>query len=144
MGRVENASEWLLQTQINDWRESVGETLGNSQSTTNTGVEKASWVAPSAGKFKLNVGASVFAGISSSSVGTILRDHEGKFIQARNTRCAGQVPVFKAKAWGVLDELKWLQTLQVTNVEIECDSTLTVSTLKNKTQYWTEVVLLYS
>lgn len=42
-------------------------------------------------------------------------------------------------AANVLQALKWLLTLQVKEVEIECDFLLTVTALHKKTDYYVEV-----
>lgn len=105
----------------------------------NEGRSRATWTAPTQGKFKLNVDASVFSGQSSFSMGMILRDHDGTFIKARKVKRAGEIPVLEAEAWGVLEALKWLQTLPVDHVEIESDSLLVVNALKKKVEYCLEV-----
>lgn len=42
------------------------------------------WVAPVAGSLKINVDASVYVGISSFTIGMVLRDHIRGFCKARN------------------------------------------------------------
>lgn len=68
---------------------------------------------PGAGGFKVNVDASVREGSSSFSVGIVLRDHAGGFCQARSARREGEVSVFKAEAWGVLEAIRWIISLGI-------------------------------
>lgn len=83
---------------------------------------------PKEGKLKLNVDASVVAGLSCFSVGMVLRDHHGVFIRARNVKIAGEVSAFEAEAWGVRETLNWSIELSVKDVEVESDSTYSDST----------------
>lgn len=60
---------------------------------------------------KINVDAYLVTGAHSFSVGMIIRNHIGQFIQAKNLRYAGEVPVFEAEVRGVLEAMLWLQSL---------------------------------
>lgn len=84
------------------------------------------WSAPEAGRLKLNVDASVFTGNSSFTVGWYSIIIMVSFIQAKNCRCTGEVSVFEVEARGLLEALKWIQELQISNVDVESDSMLTV------------------
>lgn len=108
--RAHLAMEWSRKD-IVEWQEARKIKLGRNNSKMQGGNQSIGrWVAPQVGKLKLNVDASVFPGTSFFSVGMILRDHQGLFIKVRSARCAGEVSVFEAKAWGVLKALKWLLT----------------------------------
>lgn len=61
------------------------------------------WAAPEVGWLKLNVDASVFAGVSSFTVGMVLRDDLGTFIQGKNIRMGGEVSVVEVEALGILE-----------------------------------------
>lgn len=80
------------------------------------------WVAENGMKMQDRpcVDASLFPGMSSFSLGLVLRDHHGNFIQAKNMVKAGAVTVLEAEAWGIAEALEWLQSLLL-------DSLLTVN-----------------
>ncbi|WOH16655.1 hypothetical protein DCAR_0936213 [Daucus carota subsp. sativus] len=84
------------------------------------------WKAPEPGKLKINVDASVHAGTSSFALGMVLRDQNGGFCKAKCSRHEGEVTVFEAEAFGVVEALKWIMELGIMNVELESDSLLTV------------------
>lgn len=136
---AQTAIEWSKKI-VTEWQEARQRRLGRLKS----GVQGGSrglvrWKAPEEGKLKVNVDASVVPGASSFSAGMVLRDHHGSFLKARNIGSAGEVPVFEAEAWGVLQALRWIQSLPVSEVEVECDSLLTVSALHKRTEFCLEV-----
>lgn len=133
------AMQWSSK-QITQWREMkmlVSGGLHGRQPGQIQGLP--SWSAPNAGHIKLNVDASVYAGDSSFSLGTILRDHMGTFVQAKNLRRACEISVFEVEAWGVLEALKWINELQLSNIYIEFNSILTVNAIKRGTENYLEV-----
>lgn len=116
--------------QVTEWQEAQKKIVRNRSSGSKCSHSmNVKWQAPDIEKLKLNVDASVFVGHSSFAVGMIIRDHNGCFIQAKNLRRAGEVPVFEAEAMGILEALSWLQTLALSDVVIESDSLLTVNAL---------------
>lgn len=68
-----------------------------------------------------------------------IRDHVGAFIQTTKLRRAGEISVFKAEACGVLEVLKWINELHLSNVDIECDSLLTVDAINGGKENYLEV-----
>lgn len=97
----------------------------------------ARWSAPNIGRTKINVDASIVAESSTFVLGMILRDHVGAFIQAKNLCCAGEISVIEAESRGVLEALRWVNTMQLSNEDIECDSLLTVNAIiKEKRISW--------
>lgn len=97
------------------------------------------WVAPDEGNLKINVDASVYAGILSFNVGMVLRDHLGGFYKARNLRREGEVTVFETEAWGVLKAIRWALDLGISNVLIKSDSMLIVQAIKQGATNYLEV-----
>ena len=73
------------------------------------------------------------------SVGMVIRDHQGALIRGRTSRIAGVFSAFEAEVWGIRAALRWLQMLQVKDVEIECDSLLTVTVLHKESVFHLEV-----
>ena len=81
-------------------------------------------------------------GTPSFSVGMVIRDHQGALIRGRTSRTAGVLSAFEAKVWGVREALQRLLILQVKDVEIECDSSLTVTALHKESVFHLEVFIL--
>lgn len=94
---------------------------------------------PSKDCLKLNVDASVVIGDSSFTIGMIIRDDKGKFIQGKNMRFPGMVTIFQAEAKGVEEAIKWLESLNLSNITVECDSEVVVKAINEGTQYYLEV-----
>lgn len=75
---------------FSEWQEVRKRTLSRiNTSSKDCRVETSRWKAPVLGTLKVNVDASVYTGAGFSSVGMILRDHLGGFMQAKNVRRAG-------------------------------------------------------
>lgn len=115
---------------ITDWqnsREIMRIAQGHQRVRTDSVVIR--WKKPEEYRLKLNVDASVLSGAQSYAIRMIIRDHGGRFIQAKSVRYPGTIPVLEAEARGVLEATKWIQSLQLQNVDIETDSQLTVHAL---------------
>lgn len=84
------------------------------------------WKAPEEGVLKLNVDASFVAGECSFSVGMVLRDHEGVFLEGGSMTLPCPESVFEAECIGVREALSWLMSYQGRRVVVETDSLLTV------------------
>lgn len=124
----ELAMQWSVK-QITQWQEVQVQKV----KTVNVQICQADaairWLVPVAGGYKVNVDASVFARTSSFSIGMVLRDHVGGFCTARNLRKGAKVTVFEAEARGVLEAIRWIMEMGITNVVVECDSLLVVQSL---------------
>ncbi|XP_074355893.1 uncharacterized protein LOC141695553 [Apium graveolens] len=133
------AMEWSKK-QVNEWREVRKRSRGvqGSISTTNQAAARA-WIAPQEGEFKLNVDASVVEGQPFFTVGMVIRDHAGQFVQGRNSKTAGVVSVLEAEALGVLEALSWLHTLPDMKVLVESDSLNVVNAILADMEYQVEV-----
>lgn len=83
--------------------------------------------------------ASVFRGETSFSLGLVLRDEQGHFVQGKNMRFSGEIAVMEAEARGVQEAIKWVEDRSWVNVIIECDSELVVKAIHNDTHYYLEV-----
>lgn len=96
------------------------------------------WSPPREGWYKLNVNASLFAEEQSYSVGMVLRDEHGQFVQGKNMRFEEQVSVMEAEARGVEEGIRWIEVLDVHNVKIESDSIITENAVSKEVQYFNE------
>lgn len=63
------------------------------------------WKPPEENRIKVNVDASLVVGSRSFAVGMIIRDHNGSFIQAKNVRYPGEIPVLEAEARGAMEAI---------------------------------------
>lgn len=114
------AVEWSFKL-IQEWRQAKAKPVyAEVRKTTQT----ATWKPPQDGSFKLNVNASVFPNEDFFSVGLIMRDHTGGFIQGRTMKIAGKVSVLEAEATWVLKAFEWVHDLTFNNVDVETDSLL--------------------
>ena len=100
------------------------------------------WTSPEVGALKLNVHASVFPGADSFSVGLVLRDHHGTFIQGRTMKFAGKVDVLEAELMGILEALKWISAFSGYKITIESDSLLSVKAIQGNIQNQLEAGIL--
>lgn len=55
------------------------------------------WMALAENRVKVNVDASLVPEAHSFSLGMVIRNHHGEFIQAKNLRYAGEISVFEAE-----------------------------------------------
>lgn len=65
----------------------------------------------------------------SFTIGTILRDWNDKFVQAKNLRVQGVVSIFETKAYGVKEALSWIMNAVTQPMLIETDSLLAIKAL---------------
>ncbi|XP_074341815.1 uncharacterized protein LOC141679206 [Apium graveolens] len=135
----ELAMQWST-LQVGQWRD-IQRMRSNRANTRRHDQQRIvnHWIPPVPGALKVNVDASVIPGSSSFKLGMVLRDHEGRFCKARNMCKVGEVPVHEAEAEGVLEALKWVLELGVSNITVESDSLITVQALSKGSQNYLEV-----
>lgn len=97
------------------------------------------WCPPPQGMLKLNVDASVFSQSDSFSVGMVMGDHRGSFVEAKIAALPCPATVLEAESIGVKEALSWIMQRGDANVIIETDSLLTVRALQGKKNYKLEV-----
>ncbi|XP_074362004.1 uncharacterized protein LOC141702214 [Apium graveolens] len=121
--------------QKHDWQEAMKSKQLKTAALSMKPVEKDNnikWKPPREGWHNLNVDASLFTGELSYSVGTVLRNECGQFVQGKNMRFQGQVTVLEAEARGVEEGIRWIKDLGVHNVEIESDLEATVKAMSKE------------
>lgn len=101
-------------------------------------VGKTKWKWPERGWKKLNVDASVYADASYFTLGMILRDEGGQFVQGKDMKVQGNDTVLEAEATDVLEALRLVEEKGIRNVVIESDSQLVVSALQQNKDYQLE------
>ncbi|XP_074364363.1 uncharacterized protein LOC141705221 [Apium graveolens] len=100
-------------------------------------VEK--WQPPEEGSFKVNVDAAIQEGSESFSIGMVIRDHTGTFIEGKVMSFPSPESVFAAEAIGMREALSWIADKGLHKVTFESDSLLTVKALQNREDNQLEV-----
>ncbi|KAL8133792.1 hypothetical protein AgCh_009018 [Apium graveolens] len=88
------------------------------------------WKKQDVGSFKLNVDATFRVGVSSFSVGLVIRDHDGAFVAAKSLSYPMVSTVLEAEAVAIHAGLSWLSSLHYTSIFIESDSLVNVRALQ--------------
>lgn len=125
---------------VSQWKEAQGHRYRINQHKPHLVQNLAiRWKTHVEGRLKLNVDASIFSGSASFKLGMVIRDSHGQFIKARNLRIGGAVDVMEAEVTGVVEAFHWLQELKLADVDIECESRLTINALQLGHQYFSEM-----
>ncbi|ONK59995.1 uncharacterized protein A4U43_C08F13100 [Asparagus officinalis] len=92
---------WIAFNLLEQWRkENVVPPLATGETEI---VDNSKWSQPAAGKFKLNVDATVFRNQRKCELGLIIRDDRGSFVAARATQVHGIVDPALVEALGVME-----------------------------------------
>ncbi|KAM6592724.1 hypothetical protein CsatA_000427 [Cannabis sativa] len=100
------------------------------------------WTKPVSTKFKINVDGAIFAAENRFGMGFLLRDSNGKLIEAFSSSKVGAVSPEIAEIMGVKEALSWLKTKALTEVEIETDSLVVVQAINSQVQMPSQFGLL--
>lgn len=92
------------------------------------------WTPPEHENLKLKVDTSVIDGVDSFSIGMVMRDHHGTFLQGRTMKFAGRVEVLEAEFVEIFEALKWCSAFGGYTICVESDSLLIVQAIKGKVQ----------
>ncbi|XP_074326804.1 uncharacterized protein LOC141664750 [Apium graveolens] len=125
---------------LQDWKNAnakrVVEVPDHSQFT--LGVLRR-WQVPESGEYKLNVDASWTKGADICSVGMVLRDSRGHFIEGRTMSFTQAGDVLEAEALGIREALSWVKNMGELKVTVESDSLVAVNVINGKNNYLLEV-----
>jgi ribonuclease HI len=119
-----------------DWKQA--QRCGTAAVHTNADPELLSWRKPPVGSLKCNIDAAVYIEQNIFCIGACLRDEQGQFMKAFAKRFEGQPNISEAEAIGLLEALKWLNTMHTNHVYLETDSMQVVNYLNNKCHDSTE------
>lgn len=75
-------------------------------------TEDKRWKPPAIGTLKLNVDASFDPGATKFSVGMVIRDSEGSFVEGRSMTLPRPASIYEAECIGVREALSWLMSYQ--------------------------------
>ncbi|MCI17621.1 cytochrome P450, partial [Trifolium medium] len=96
---------------LHDWREA--QQHKNATASVATGPGYMEWRRPPANTLKCNVDAARYVDHNMFCIGACVRDEHGRFIKAFAKRYIGTPEVHEAKALGILESLKWLQSMNM-------------------------------
>ncbi|CAN1784844.1 Putative ribonuclease H protein At1g65750 [Linum perenne] len=91
----------------------------------------SSWHPPTRNQFKCNIDAGFRPVESLWGWGAALRDHSGSLLAYRTGWERGQPAVKEGEAWGLLDALSWMESLQIDQVTFEVDSQLVADAMSS-------------
>lgn len=77
--------------------------------------------------------------MDSFSIGMVMRDHHGTFLQGKTMKFAGRVEVMEAELVGIFEALKWCSAFGGHTICVESDSLLSVQAIKGGVQNRLEV-----
>lgn len=114
---------------LRDWKAARQKVQRGNGGTEGGSVRDRKWKTPEPGTLKLNVDAAFKTEDSTFSIGMVIRDHEGVFVEGRVMKLARPSSVFEAECIGVREALSWLQSYREWRVVVETDSLLTAGAL---------------
>lgn len=97
------------------------------------------WYPPDINMMKVNVDAPWHTEASSFTIGMVIRDHRGCFIEGRTMAFPNTADVLEAELIGVKEALAWILSRGEGRVMVETDSKLSVEAIKGKRKYVLEV-----
>ena len=89
------------------------------------------WHTPMINRVKINVDAAIFEQTNCYSHAFVIRDHEGKLIEARSSCMRGQPNPDLAEALGIKEVLSWVQENDCRNTIIESDCLQVVQAIRS-------------
>lgn len=119
-----------------DWRDKKER---NKMANPMVSKQTVKWYPPAEGKFKINVDAAVLHEAEVASIGMVIRDHTGLFVEGRVKKLLNQESVFAAEAMGVCEAVDWAIEKQLQDITIETDSLLIVRALQTRSMNALEV-----
>ncbi|XP_017221643.1 uncharacterized protein LOC108198399 [Daucus carota subsp. sativus] len=125
---------------VKEWKDAKINNSGSEKqqhSDTNYNLQK--WTPPEVGMYKVNVDASWFPGAETFSIGMVLRDSAGCFIEGRSLTLQDTEDVLEAESIGVREALSWVMSRTERKVIVETDSKSTADAINGQLEYVTKV-----
>ncbi|XP_074328486.1 uncharacterized protein LOC141666398 [Apium graveolens] len=97
------------------------------------------WIPPIQGSYKVNVDASWYPEADMFSVGMVLRDCCGTFVEGRSMVLPKSANPFEAECIGMREALSWVKSWEEKDVMMESDSKLTTDAISGEHEYVLEV-----
>lgn len=128
---------------ITEWKKVNRRKLQCSTGSKGVIQQHKKWLCPEVGEFKINVDASVFMGENYFSVGMVLRNHKGEYINGKTLCFTGQVSVMEADLVDILEGLLWAEELNSGAIKVESDSKLSIEAINNNAVNLLSWAILY-
>ncbi|KAL8124645.1 hypothetical protein AgCh_012338 [Apium graveolens] len=125
---------------VQDWKEARAKGVTEKrvhQSQTNCNLRK--WTTPAAGEYKVNVDASWFQGAESFSIGMVIRNHLGSFVEGRTVVLSQAADALEAEVLGIREALSWVKSMDGRKVTVESDSLVAVNAINGQNKFLLEV-----
>jgi len=97
-------------------------TLPSAVQNANSSIAGVRWQKPRRGRVKCNVDASFSTSMNRCGIGICIRDEEGKFVRAKTLWFSPMCLVDVGEALGLYHAMRWVNELQLPNVDFEVDS----------------------
>lgn len=104
---------------LQSWRHARG-TQGSKHDMAPT--QRVVWKPPPAGHLKCNIDAAIFWSQNRVGAGPCVRNAAGQFFQAYTVWCTANMSPTEAEAWGLIQTLLWLYSMNISILIIEMDS----------------------
>lgn len=115
---------------VEEWKKARGKEILTTGCDTNVQEKvKAKWIKPEEGTLKLNVDASFRSDVETCTIGMLIRDHAGSFMEGRSISMVSPGNVLEAEAMGIREALSWVKDRQDEKLIIESDSLLAVQAI---------------
>lgn len=87
------------------------------------------WCLPLSNSFKVNSDTTIFKESNCYSFAFVVRDHEGRLVEARSTCLRGSPSLDLAKVFGIREALSWIKYKDHCNIIVESDCLQTVQAI---------------
>nr|GME05468.1 uncharacterized protein LOC109186242 [Ipomoea batatas] len=114
---------------LEEWRMAASSGLQVSDASRR---EDVSWSKPQHGFLKMNVDAAINSEHARMGFGCVIRDANGCFVAAKETKWNGIFTPREAEAVAVREALSWIKTLNFDKVHVETDSLTVVQSLNQE------------
>jgi ribonuclease HI len=104
---------------ITSWRSA--QNFQSHANITQPASQQTRWSKPSIGRYKCNIDASFSHTDNKVGIGICIRDDNGRFVSARTEWIEPILDVEVGEAMGLLSALRWVDELQLRNMDFEMD-----------------------
>lgn len=125
---------------VKEWRDARVEKRADPvQQTRVPNSDLSQWTPPADGGIKVNVDASWFAEAEIFSMGMVIREQKGDFIEGRTMTFQQSADVFEAECIGLKEALSWVLNREEKKAIVESDSLLAVDAINGQRENVLEV-----
>lgn len=124
------AAVFTAKTYLSEWTLARTKHVGLCESLSGR-ISCMAWHPPPEGMLKLNVDAALFEDSFQTSIGMVLRSHDGEFIAARSMIFSLLLSPDEGEALGFFEALSWIKSWGLTNVIVEGDAKVVVDAIKS-------------